>query len=217
MLRRLLPIALLLLAAPAAQARAARIPLDPATLCGASIFTDVEQHVARAATAAGLAFVPDPRPLPPQIILTLDTADGAVQQRNGLLFWRGDMLPDQLAPGETGILVRKRRAPGGTWKNTRVREGFSLAAHTNFLPVARAGAGLALPAMIIETSYHLGTLGEAPAMLVLWRTAEEDSAPLGGFIALQSPPPALLDALQSRLAPFASQAAWAAEFDALSR
>ncbi len=216
MLRRLLPIALLFCAVPAAPARAVRVPLDPATLGGASIFTDAEAQVAQAAAAAGLAFVSDPRPLPPQVILPLDTADGQIQKRNGLLYWRGDMLPDQLAPGETGTLVRRHRAKDGAWRTSRTREGIASTANTNLLPVSRSTASFSLPPMIIETPYQIGTAGDSAIQLVLWRTAEEDSAPLGGFLALPDPPPAFLNALNSRLAPFAAQADWAAEFDALS-
>ena len=120
MFRRLLPIAVLLFAS-AACARDARIPLDPATLGGADIFTDAEARVAQAAAAAGLAFVSDPRPLPPQVLLTLDTADGKIQKRRGILFWRGDMLPDQLAPGETGTLIRRHQARNGAWRTLRAQ------------------------------------------------------------------------------------------------
>ena len=99
--------------AAAASARTARLPLDPALLAGAEVFTAAEAHVAAAAQAAGLAFVPDPRPLPPQVLVTLDTAGGDLQKRNGLVYWRGEMLPDQLAPGETGTLVRRHRSKTG--------------------------------------------------------------------------------------------------------
>ncbi len=214
MVRPLLPaLALLLLAAAPAPARTVRVPLDPATLGGAAVFTQAEELVARAAAAAGLPFAADPRPLPPQVILTLDTPAGDSEKSGVLLVWRGDMLPDQLAPGETGALLRKRPAPGGGWKTTRVREDFALAAHTNLVPAAR----FALPALILETPYQLGTLGDAPALLVLWRRAEEDSAPLAGFLALPGSPAALLDALRSLQPLFADQEAWTARFDALSR
>lgn len=216
MFRRLLPIAVLLFAS-AAGARDARIPLDPATLGGADIFTDAEARVAQAAAAAGLAFVSDPRPLPPQVLLTLDTADGKIQKRRGILFWRGDMLPDQLAPGETGTLIRRHQARNGAWRTLRTQEGVAPAANTNLVPISRSTASFVLPAMIIETPYQLGTVGDSSVRLVLWRTAAEDSAPLGGFLDLAAPAPALLDALNSRRPPFAAQADWAAEFDAFAR
>jgi hypothetical protein len=218
--RRLFPILLatLFLAASAggANLRTVRLPLAPASLAGADIFTTAEAKIARAATAAGLAFAPDPRPLPPQIILTLDTVQASVQKRNELLLWRGDMLPDQLAPAETGTLIRKRGEPGGTWKTIHTRTAFALSSRTNLIAVARPAKNFTLPRMIIETPYQLGTLGTAPVVLVLWRTTQEDSAPLGGFIALQDPPAAFLDALPAHLPPFDAQAEWAAEFDALS-
>ena len=217
MVRRLLPIALLFCTAAAAFGGSARLPLDPAVLAGAEVFTAAEEHVAAAAQAAGLAFVPDSRPLPPQVLLPLDTADGRIQKRRGLLYWRGDMLPDQLAPGETGTLVRRHRNAAGTWKTVRTEEGVAPAARTNLVPVARASASFALPTLILETPYQLGTLAGAPVRLVLWRTATEDSAPLGGFIEIPDEPVALRDALNARLAPFAAQADWAAEFDAFAR
>lgn len=217
MLRCLLPILwiCLLAAAPTAPARTIRCPLAPASLGGADIFTTAEAYIAQAATAAKLPFVSDPRPLLPQVIVTLDTQENAVQKRNALLLWRGDMLPDQLAPAETGTLIRKRRTADGTWKTTRTRENFSYQADHRFIPQSRLIGSVHLP-MIIETPYQLGTLDNTPVQLVLWRTAEEDSVPLGGFIALQDPPPAFLAALETRLLPFEGQADWAAEFDALS-
>ncbi len=218
MVRRLPPIVLLfLLGAATTFARPARIPLDPASLAGAEVFTDAEQRVASAAQAVGLAFAPDPRPLPPQVLLTFDTPDGKIRKRNGLLYWRGDMLPDQLAPGETGTFVRRHRNPDGAWRTTRTQEDAGPASNTNLVPVAHAAESLVLPPMIIETAYQLGTAGESSATLVLWRAAEEDSAPLGGFIALEDPSPDLLDALNARCVPFETQADWAAAFDAFAR
>lgn len=218
MSRRFFPIltATLLLATSGASARAVHFPLDPATLRGPDIFASAEATLAQAAKTAGLAFVSDPHPLPPQVILTFDTAQATVQKRNGLLFWRGDMLPDQLAPAETGTLIRKRREPDGTWKTSRIRGNYAPAAHPDLIAVVRRAAHFALPRMVIETPYQLGTLGDAPVALLLWRSAEEDSAPIGGAIVLPDLPPALLDALNSACAPFEAQADWAAEFDALS-
>ena len=217
MVRRLLPIVLLLLAAAAASARSARLPLDPADLAGAEVFTAAEKHVAAAAQATGLAFVPDPRPLPPQVLLTLDTAAGDVEKRNGLLYWRGEMLPDQLAPGETGTLVRRHRAKTGDWKTVRTQEDVGPAARADLVPAPRTGPAGALPALIIETSYRLGDAGASAATLVLWRTADEDSAPLAGCLVLAEPPAALAEALAARLPDFPARAAWAAEFDAFAR
>ena len=217
MVRRLLPIALFLTGAVAAFGGSARLPLDPAALASAEVFTAAEAHVAAAAQAAGLAFVPDPRPLPPQVLVTLDTAGGDLQKRNGLVYWRGEMLPDQLAPGETGTLVRRHRSKSGTWKTVRTQENVGPAARADLVPVARTAGTIALPPMIIETSYRLGDAGAAAATLVLWRTADEDSAPLGGCIVLAEPPPALAAALAARLPDFPGRADWAAEFDAYAR
>ena len=217
MARRLLPIVLFLFGAAAASGESARLPLDPAALAGAEVFTAAEEQVAAAAQTAGLAFAPDPRPLPPQVLLTLDTLDGRVQRHQGLLYWRGEMLPDQLAPGETGTLVRRYRTKTGAWKTVRTQDGVGPATRTDLLPTARSGATLALPPMIIETSYRLGDAGACAATLVLWRTAEEDSAPLAGCIVLAEPPPALVAALQARLPDFPARADWAAEFDAYAR
>ena len=217
MVRRLLPLALFLLAAATASARSARVPLDPAALAGAEVFTAAEAHVAAAAQAAGLAFGPDPRPLPPQVLLTFDTTDGDVQKRRGILYWRGEMLPDQLAPGESGTLVRRHRTQTGAWKTVRTQNDVGPAARADLVPAPRRVGDTALPAMIIETSYRLGRAGESAATLVLWRTADEDSAPLAGCIVLAEPPPALADALAARLPDFPARADWAAEFDALAR
>lgn len=216
MFRRRLPIAAILSCALSASARTAFVPLDPAALGGAGVFVQAEQAAARAAQAAGAAFVPDSRPLPPQIVMTYDTPDGKIRKRNGILYWRGDMLPDQLAPGETGALVRRRLGTNGVWRTVRTKKDVPPASDTNLVSVSRAAAGFALPPMIIETPYQLGTIGDAPVMLVLWRTAAEDSAPLAGALALRDPPPALLDALRSQVAPFPAQADWTAAFDAFT-
>ena len=217
MVRRLLPIALLLCTAAASFGGSARLPLDPAALAGAEVFTAAEAHVAAAAQAAGLAFAADPRPLPPQVLVTLDTANGDLEKRNGLVYWRGEMLPDQLAPGETGTLVRRHRSKTGAWKTVRTQENVASNARADLVPVARTAGTLALPPMIIETSYRLGDAGACAATLVLWRTAAEDSAPLGGCIVLAEPPPALAEALAARLPDFPARAEWAAEFDAYAR
>ena len=208
--------AALLLAASTVSARTVHLPLDPGTLGGPGIFTYTQSQVAQAAKTAGLDFTADPRPLPPQVLLPLDTAAAAVQKRNGLLYWRGDMLPDQIAPAETGTLVRKRREPDGTWTTLLVKDDYALASRINLMSVVRTTPHFTLPRMIIETPYQLGTLGGAPVTLVLWRTTTEDSLPLGGAIVLPDPPTALLDALNAILPPFEAQADWAAEFDALS-
>ncbi len=199
-----------------ASAQQVFLPLAPSSLVGADIFETAQRHVTKAAQSSNLDYLSDPRPLPPQIILNLDTTDGAVQKRNGILFWRGDMLPDQLAPAEIGTLIRKRHEPNGTWKTIRIRGNDVLSTHTNLVPVARHTAQGMLPHMIIETVYQLGTLDGSPVSLVLWRTEEEGSPPVGGAIALPHPSPALLDSLNSVLPPFAEQARWAAEFNAFS-
>ena len=220
MIRRLSPIQhavlLLLLATCASPARNVYIPLEPSTLVGADIFDTAHTHVTQASQSAHLDFVSDPRPLPPQIILNLDTVDGAVQQRKGLLLWRGDMLPDQLAPAEIGTLIRKRHEPDGMWKTIRIRGNDVLSTHPHLVPTPRRTPQGILPQMIIETVYQLGTLDGAPVSLVLWRTEEEGSAPIGGALALPNPSTALLDSLNSVLPPFAEQKGWASEFDALS-
>ena len=211
-----LPIALWLLGT--GTAFAVQVPLDPATLAGAEIFNTAEQQVAAAAAAAGLVFTPDSHPLPPQVLLPLDTADGRIQKRNGLLYWRGDMLPDQLAPGETGTFIRRHQDKRGAWKTVRIQENAAPGSRTNLVPVVRTTAHFILPSLIIETPYQLGTLADCPVRLVLWRTAAEDSAPLGGFLDVpENSPPAFQEALKSRLAPFDAQADWAAVFTAFSR
>lgn len=216
--RRRLPLlaAGLLLAGTSASARTVHVPMDPGTLSGPDMFTRIPEQVARAAEAAGLDFTADARPLPPRVLVNLDTAAGAVQERHGLLFWRGDMLPDQLAPAETGTLVRKRRDPDGTWTIQGIRENHPLAANVLLVPVARTTGHFTLPPMIIETPYQLGFLGPNPVLLVLWRIPEADSLPLGGAVALADPTPALRNALDSILPPFAGQAAWADAFDAFA-
>ena len=220
MIRRLHPylnaILLLLNAACSATAETVYIPLEKSTLVGADIFDTAHACVMQASQSAQLVFISDPRPLPPQIILNLDTAEGAVQKRNGLLFWRGDMLPDQLAPAETGTLIRKRHEPNGQWKTIRIRGDVSPSAHSNLVPVVHRTAQGILPPMLIETVFQLGSLDGLPVSLVLWRTEEEGSAPVGGAIALPHPSAALLDSLKAVLPPFAGQDGWAAEFDAFS-
>lgn len=200
----------------AADSVIARFPLDPGRLAGAEIFTEAEAHVSEAAQKAGLSFASDPRPLPPQVILQLDTPKGTVLKRHGLLFWRGEMLPDQMAPGDTGVLVRKKQQRDGSWKTTRTQQDFELSSRTNLLPTARTGAVGTLPAMMIETAYHLGSAGKADAELVLWRTEEEGSEPLAGFIRITHAPSNLVASLQNTLPAFEGQTNWAVEIDALS-
>jgi len=217
MCRRLFLFVLIgVLGIPVLHAEPARFPLAPGSLNGPDIFMEAESTVAQAARKAGLVFAPDARPLPPQVILTLDTAQGTVQKRNGLLIWRGAMLPDQLAPEEVGTLIRKRLQTNGTWKTIRTRQDFERSSRTNLVPVARTTPHGVLPPVIIETAYHLGRAGDAKATLVLWRTVEEGPAPLAGFIRVNPAPSNLVQALQAILSPFESREAWAAEFDALS-
>ena len=212
----LIPTAILLLAAGGASAGTVNLPLDPAGLAGPGIFTAAPRQVARAAEAAGLTFTAAPKPLPPQVILPLATPAGTGAPEHDLLFWRGDMLPDQLAPAETGTLIRKRREADGTWHRLGARHSHPRPDGTHLVPVARATEHFTLPATIIATPYQLGHLGSAPVRLELWRSPEEDSVPVGGALVLSDPPPALLDAFRKLLPPFPSQAAWAAEFEALS-
>ncbi len=209
-------ILLLLNATCSSAAENVYLPLEPSSLVGADIFDKSHAYVLQAARSVDLVFVSDPRPLPPQVILNLDTTEGAVQKRNGLLFWRGDMLPDQLAPAETGTLIRKRHEPDGRWKTIRIRGEISLSAYSNLVPVVHRTAQGILPPMLIETVFQLGSLDGLPVSLVLWRTEEEGSAPVGGAIALPHPSAALLDSLKAVLPPFAGQDGWAAEFDAFS-
>jgi hypothetical protein len=217
MFRRLFSFLMIgVLGIPVLHAEPARFPLAPGSLNGPDIFMEAESTVAQAAQKAGLVFAPDARPLPPQVILTLDTAQGTVQKRNGLLIWRGAMLPDQLAPEEVGTLIRKRLQTNGTWKITRTRKEFMRSSRTNLVPVTRTTSQGVLPPVIIETAYHLGRAGDAEATLVLWRTLEEGSAPLAGFIRLDPATTNLIEALDSTLSPFEGQAGWTAEINALS-
>lgn len=218
MIRRFFPLltALLFTAAAGAGASPAYCPLDPVSLRGPAIFTDAESLAAGAARQAGLEFTPDSRPLPPQVILTLDNENGDIRKRNGILVWRGDMLPDQLAPAEAGTLVRKRRTEEGLWKTTRRKENCAPDAMVRFQPADRPDPPVPLPAMIIETPYRLGTIGPDPVILVLWRSTDEGSPPLGGALVLSNPSPALRKALQAQIPAFDRQADWAAEFDARS-
>jgi hypothetical protein len=205
-----------LLVAAAAYARPLLVPLAPAGLGGAAVFTEAEALVARAAAAAGLDFVPEPRPLPPQVLLILDTPDGDVARRNGLVYWRGDMLPDQLAPDETGTLVRRKRQADGRWKTTRQRPNVPPTAQSNLVAAVRAASSFTLPSMMIETAYHLGTAGAARATLILWRSAEEGSAPLGGAIALDPAPEPLAEAMKPLAPDFPDRDAWHNEFEAFA-
>jgi hypothetical protein len=200
----------------AAAARPVHVPLDPASLGGSGVFNAAEEAVGRAAQAAGLAFTADPRPLAPRVIETFDTAQGSVRRRDGVLVWRGDMLPDQLAPAESGLLIRKQRNPDGSWATLRTLTNQAPAKFLLLVPAPRQNPPVVLPARIIETPYRLGTIGDQAVQLILWRTVEEGRPPLGGAIALEEPSPALIDALDKLLPPFADRAAWASEFNALA-
>ena len=204
----------LCLAAVVSLAQSVYLPLDPATLSGAAVFTDAENAVARAAKSLGLAFAADPSPLPPQGLLTFDRPDGVIRQRQGILVWRGDMLPDQLAPGETGTLIRRRLADDGHWKTVRRKPDSPPLPPPPLAPADRLDAPVPLPAMIIETPYHLGTIGNTTATLMLWRTPEEGQPPLGGALLLADPSPELRQALEAQIPAFANQALWAGEFHA---
>lgn len=241
-------------------AAAVCIPLNPATLAGADIFTQTEQQVAQAARQAGCTFHTSPAPAAPQVILTFipppppapaptpppalspPTEPSATpppppaRKRKKstppaapvappaappaapappaleLLIWRGDMLPDQMAPGEIGTLYRQRQQPDGLWQTIQTRAPFAWATLPDLSPQSPPPPLLNLPAMIIETPYHIGTLADRPVRLLLWRTPEEGSAPLGGAIQINDPPADFLPALQAQIPPFPEQAAWAAEF-----
>ncbi len=122
------------------------------------------------------------------------------------------MLPDQMAPGEIGTLYRQRQQPDGLWQTIQTRAPFAWATLPDLSPQSPPPPLLNLPAMIIETPYHIGTLADRPVRLLLWRTPEEGSAPLGGAIQINDPPADFLPALQVQIPPFPEQAAWAAEF-----
>jgi hypothetical protein len=216
MARRALPCLLAAILAAAAAAQPVHIPLDPAALGGAAVFTDAETLVARAAAEAGASFDPAPRPLPPQVILPLAQKDEARRRDDVVYFWRGDMLPDQMAPAESGTLCRRKLQKSGDWKTTRTHDGPSDPLPPSLIPAPPAGPGTALPDLIIETPYHLGRAGTADAVLLLWRSVEEGSAPLGGAIALRDPPPELADAVRALSPDWAGRADWQRLFDAFS-
>ncbi len=206
---------LLVLCLPWLPVRAERVPLDPATLAGAGIFAAADEEIAAAAAATGAIFTPDSHPLPPQVILTFDTPDGRLQQKHGVLFWRGDMLPDQLAPGDSGTLIRRRRNAAGVWQTVRAQPHAAPEAPTNAIPATCAAAPIPLPTMILETPYQLGAIAGQPVRLVLWRAPTEGSAPLGGFLDIPDAAPGLAAALQTRQAPFADRDVWTSLFNAL--
>ena len=216
MARRALPCLLAALLAAAAAAQTVHIPLDPASLGGAAVFTDAETLVARASAEAGASFDPAPRPLPPQVILPLAQKDEARRRDDVVYFWRGDILPDQMAPAESGTLCRRKLQKSGGWKTTRTHDGPSDPLPASLMPAPPAGPGTALPDLIIETPYHLGRAGTADAVLLLWRSVEEGSAPLGGAIALRDPPPELADAVRALSPDWAGRADWQRLFDAFS-
>ena len=192
------------------------VPLDPAGLDGAAVFTAAEDLAARAARAADLDFSPDPRPHPPRIILLFDTPDGRIARRNGVLFWRGDMLPDQLAPAESGLLLRRKRQSDGSWKTTRTRRDAPPVPPSPLEPAAFSFGSGTLPGMLIETPYRLGTAGTGSADLLLWRTPEEGSPPVGGAIVLQDASSAWIDSLRDAVSDFDEQDAWLEVFRALA-
>ncbi len=217
MLRPFRPgLLLLLLPAAAAAAQPVLVPLDPASLGGAAVFTQAETLVARASAEAGASFEPAPRPLPPQVLLPLAQKDEARRRDDVVYFWRGDMLPDQMAPAESGTLYRRKLQKSGGWKTTRTHDGPSDPLPASLIPAPPAGPGTALPDLIIETPYHLGRAGTADAVLLLWRSVEEGSAPLGGAIALRDPTPELADALRALSPDWAGRADWQRLFDAFS-
>jgi len=217
MLRPFRPgLLLLLLPAAAAAAQPVLVPLDPASLGGAAVFTQAETLVARASAEAGASFDPAPRPLPPQVLLPLAQKDEARRRDDVVYFWRGDMLPDQMAPAESGTLYRRKLQKSGGWKTTRTHDGPSDPLPASLIPAPPAGPGTALPDLIIETPYHLGRAGTADAILLLWRSVEEGSAPLGGAIALRDPTPELADAVRALSPDWAGRADWQRLFDAFS-
>lgn len=217
MIRWSLPILLsTLLLAVAATARPLQTPLDPATLADASVFTAAETLIARAAAAAGLSFQASPHPLPPRIILPLELRNESRQRPDVVYVWRGDMLPDQLAPAETGTLYRRKRQATGTWKTTRTLPGPAEPLPPDLQRAPRTVGSTLLPDLVVETLYHLGTADGSDATLVLWRSIEEGTAPLGGAITLEAPPPALAEALQSLTPSFDDHDAWLEVFRAFS-
>lgn len=217
MLRPFRPgLLLLLLPAAAAAAQPVLVPLDPASLGGAAVFTQAETLVACAAAEAGASFDPAPHPLPPQVLLPLAQKDKARRRDDVVYFWRGDMLPDQMAPAESGTLYRRKLQKNGGWKTTRTHDGPSDPLPASLIPAPPAGPGTALPDLIIETPYHLGRAGTADAILLLWRSVEEGSAPLGGAIALRDPTPELADAVRALSPDWAGRADWQRLFDAFS-
>ena len=104
-------------------------------------------------------------------------------------------------------LYRQRQQPDGLWQTIQTAP-----LRVGHPPLPPPPPLLNLPAMIIETPYHIGTLADRPVRLLLWRTPEEGSAPLGGAIQINDPPADFLPALQAQMLPFPEQAAWAAEF-----
>jgi hypothetical protein len=199
-------------------ATAAVLPLSPELLAGTDVFLSTEKHVTAAAQAADLSFVPDSRPLPPMVVVPVDTKTKAVQKRNGMLVWRGDMQPDQMAPGERGMLLRKRRTADGSWELFRTREpvAYDDLARFSLAPVSlRAGERL-LPPVVIETPYLLGRMDDSPVVLQLWRSPEEGSAPIAGFLLVPDSFPRVSALLMEAFPPFEDSEAWRRLFDAFS-
>ena len=194
-------------------AQSLRVPLDPSRLAGADVFAEAESIVARAAETAGRAFVANPCPRPPRVVLLFDASAQASPSNAAVAFWRGDMLPDQLAPAESGTLFsRSRSLPDGLWQTDSAAESPPYPPPELLTPAPRDP----LPSMFIETAYRLGSVGDSSAELLLWRAPEEGSPPIAGAVALLAPSQSLGEALLSAAPVFVSQSFWRSEFDALA-
>ena len=204
--------AVLLFAAPSL-AQSVRAPLDPSRLAGADVFAEAESIAARAAQAAGIPFAPDPRPLPPRVVVLFDASGQSSPTNDAAAFWRGDMLPDQLAPAESGTLFfRSRALPNGLWQTDSAAASPPFPSPDLLVPSPRGP----LPSLFLETAYRIGSAGDSAAELVLWRSPENASAPIAGAVVFLAPAAALSDSLLSSAPAFESQSFWRSEFDALS-